>query len=184
MFQFQMILTSSQQQHAGGGPGPSSASFSSKPSVSAAANSNETLHFTSHNRKMDNVSNLISTSASRRTGLFYDTRLLHHVNLFEPSHPEHPDRIRLCFARLKQLGFVDKCVRIQADGGGGGEGRGGGTSVDQGDHSNGDAADLGLKFVETSGVHSPVYINEIRCLNGKIFLFWRESRLSLDLYID
>lgn len=45
-----------------------------------------------------------------KTGLLYDCRQLNHINLFDPSHPEHPDRIKKTFAALGDL--KQECVRI------------------------------------------------------------------------
>ncbi|KAL3897289.1 MAG: hypothetical protein SGCHY_003517 [Lobulomycetales sp.] len=56
----------------------------------------------------------VGEEQERKTGLFYDVRQLNHVNLFDPSHPEHPDRVRRSFSRLVQEGLVEKTKRISS----------------------------------------------------------------------
>ena len=47
-----------------------------------------------------------------KTGLFYDPRLLNHINLFDTKHPEKPDRIKSSFDALLQNNLVNKCSRV------------------------------------------------------------------------
>ncbi|KAJ3222473.1 Histone deacetylase hda1 [Clydaea vesicula] len=46
------------------------------------------------------------------TGLFYDVRMLHHINLFQEEHPECPERIKLTFNSLKEKDILSRCTRI------------------------------------------------------------------------
>ncbi|RKO85331.1 hypothetical protein BDK51DRAFT_32192, partial [Blyttiomyces helicus] len=52
-------------------------------------------------------------SSQSQTGLFYDTRMLAHENLFQANPVERPDRIRKTFDALSAAGLADRCHRIK-----------------------------------------------------------------------
>ncbi|CAL9702786.1 unnamed protein product [Knipowitschia caucasica] len=53
------------------------------------------------------------TSASAKTGLVYDQRMMDHLNLWDRHHPEQPQRISKIFARHQQLGLEQRCERLE-----------------------------------------------------------------------
>ncbi|ESP03569.1 hypothetical protein LOTGIDRAFT_137337, partial [Lottia gigantea] len=46
------------------------------------------------------------------TGFLYDELMLQHQCEFDEKYPECPDRIRLPYERCKELGLIDRCVKI------------------------------------------------------------------------
>ncbi|XP_066566192.1 histone deacetylase 6 isoform X1 [Amia ocellicauda] len=52
--------------------------------------------------------------AARETGLVYDERMLEHHNMWDSHHPELPQRISSIFNRHRDLGLLDRCLRIPA----------------------------------------------------------------------
>ncbi|XP_062890991.1 histone deacetylase 6 isoform X3 [Mobula hypostoma] len=52
--------------------------------------------------------------APHRTGLVYDEAMKEHYNMWDPDHPEDPQRISQIFARHQELHLVERCLSIPA----------------------------------------------------------------------
>ncbi|KAM5145734.1 protein deacetylase HDAC6 [Mantella aurantiaca] len=48
----------------------------------------------------------------QRTGLVYDERMMEHFNMWDSGHPEVPQRIARIYLRHKEMGLLDRCVRL------------------------------------------------------------------------
>ncbi|XP_018413494.1 PREDICTED: histone deacetylase 6 [Nanorana parkeri] len=48
----------------------------------------------------------------QRTGLVYDERMMEHYNMWDSGHPEVPQRIARIYLRHKEMGLLDRCVRL------------------------------------------------------------------------
>ena len=49
----------------------------------------------------------------KKTGIAYDEDSLLHYNIFENEHPEDPNRVKIPFQHLSNLGILEKCERIE-----------------------------------------------------------------------
>uniref|UniRef100_A0A673ABV7 Protein deacetylase HDAC6 n=1 Tax=Sphaeramia orbicularis TaxID=375764 RepID=A0A673ABV7_9TELE len=47
------------------------------------------------------------------TGLVYTETFTHHKNLWEPSHPECPDRVTMIMTELEKQGLMSHCIRVE-----------------------------------------------------------------------
>ncbi|XP_023812883.1 histone deacetylase 6 isoform X2 [Oryzias latipes] len=56
---------------------------------------------------------LSGRSAARGTGLVYSEIFTRHQNLWEPSHPESPDRVRSIMEELERQQLLPCCVSVQ-----------------------------------------------------------------------
>ncbi|KAK2850937.1 hypothetical protein Q5P01_007213 [Channa striata] len=52
-------------------------------------------------------------SAARGTGLVYSEIFTHHKNLWEPSHPESPDRVTAIMKELERQELLSHCIRVE-----------------------------------------------------------------------
>ncbi|XP_059818792.1 histone deacetylase 6-like, partial [Hypanus sabinus] len=52
--------------------------------------------------------------APHRTGLVYDEAMKEHYNMWDPDHPENPQRISQILARHQELHLVERCLSIPA----------------------------------------------------------------------
>ncbi|XP_073456135.1 histone deacetylase 6 isoform X1 [Aquarana catesbeiana] len=48
----------------------------------------------------------------QRTGLVYDERMMEHYNMWDSGHPETPQRIARIYLRHKEMGLLDRCIRL------------------------------------------------------------------------
>ncbi|CAK6975919.1 histone deacetylase 6 isoform X1 [Scomber scombrus] len=56
---------------------------------------------------------LSSRAAATGTGLVYTETFTHHKNLWEPSHPESPDRVTFIMKELERQELLSHCVRVE-----------------------------------------------------------------------
>ncbi|XP_078144174.1 protein deacetylase HDAC6 [Centroberyx gerrardi] len=56
---------------------------------------------------------LSSRAAASGTGLVYCETFTHHRNLWEPSHPESPDRVTAVLAEVERQDLLSHCVRVE-----------------------------------------------------------------------
>ncbi|XP_076448227.1 polyamine deacetylase HDAC10-like [Babylonia areolata] len=54
----------------------------------------------------------VCEAASLATGLVYDEKLSRHYCAWNPAYTERPERIKECYARIQQLGLLERCVNI------------------------------------------------------------------------
>ncbi|KAM3618744.1 uncharacterized protein V6R79_024434 [Siganus canaliculatus] len=54
-----------------------------------------------------------SRAPSSGTGLVYSEVFTHHQNLWEPSHPESPDRVKSIMEELERQELLPRCVRVE-----------------------------------------------------------------------
>ncbi|XP_013889587.1 histone deacetylase 6, partial [Austrofundulus limnaeus] len=59
------------------------------------------------------ILDLSSRSAASGTGLVFSEVFTHHQNLWEPSHPETPDRVKYIMEELQKQKLLNLCVRVQ-----------------------------------------------------------------------
>ncbi|KAM6982513.1 histone deacetylase 6 isoform 2-T6 [Tautogolabrus adspersus] len=52
-------------------------------------------------------------SAASGTGVAYSELFTHHKNLWEPSHPESPDRVKSIMEELKRQELLSHCITVQ-----------------------------------------------------------------------
>ncbi|KAM7411062.1 hypothetical protein PAMA_021172 [Pampus argenteus] len=56
---------------------------------------------------------LSSRAAASGTGLVYTETFTHHMNLWEPSHPESPDRVTSIMKELERQELLSHCIRVE-----------------------------------------------------------------------
>ncbi|XP_051282639.1 histone deacetylase 6 isoform X2 [Dicentrarchus labrax] len=61
----------------------------------------------------DRLKKLDLSSASSGTGLVYSEIFTHHKNLWEPSHPESPDRVTFIMEELERQDLLSHCIRVE-----------------------------------------------------------------------
>ncbi|KAM3872288.1 histone deacetylase 6 [Diretmus argenteus] len=55
----------------------------------------------------------LGTRLASGTGLVYTETFTHHTNLWEPSHPECPDRVTAIMEEVERQALLSRCVRVE-----------------------------------------------------------------------